>query len=289
MVKVPVNRIIPFSSVDGPGSRTAVFLQGCNINCRYCHNPETRKLCRAPLCTADCVAACKTHALERLADGRVVYHPEKCVFCDCCIRTCAFDSSPRIRWMNAAEVFAEVMRQVPFIRGVTVSGGECTLYPDFLTEFFSLCREKGLHTLIDSNGMIPFSAFSRLLAVTDGVMLDIKAYDSGQHRQATGADNGAILDNAAFLAGQGKLYEIRTVVVPGLFDAEDTVRKSVRLLASCSYQGVSALETVRYKLIAYRENGVRKQYRLYQSPDRAQMESLAEAARQEGIKQVMTV
>ena len=291
MVRVPVNRIIPFSSVDGPGSRTAVFLQECNVDCRYCHNPETRNLCTG---CRECVRVCPAHALayeqgQGGMSGRVLYYPEKCVFCDTCIRTCHYGSSPRIRQMNAAEVFSEVARQIPFIRGITVSGGECMLHPDFLTELFAVCKKHMLHTLIDSNGTIPFMPFTELLTVTDGVMLDVKAYAEDEHRKVTGAGNKTVLENAIFLAEAGKLYEVRTVVADGLFDAEDTVRRTVRLLAGCSCGGVSALDTVRYKLITYRENGVREQYRIYQPPAPERMEYLAEAAKEEGIKQVMIV
>ena len=72
--RVPVNKIIPFSSVDGPGNRTAVFVQGCNFNCHYCHNPETRAVC---ISCGDCVATCPAGALTRSAEGLVLFDPTK--------------------------------------------------------------------------------------------------------------------------------------------------------------------------------------------------------------------
>lgn len=182
---VPVNRIIPFSAVDGPGNRTAVFLQGCNIDCKYCHNPETRALC---INCGMCVPKCPAGALS-LVEGKVQFNPSKCVACDTCIQTCKHDASPRVLWMTAAEVMAEIRKQMPFIRGVTVSGGECTLYPKFLTALFSECKRLGLHTLIDSNGMVDLSVYPELLSVTDGVMLDIKAFDEADHVAVTGYTN----------------------------------------------------------------------------------------------------
>ena len=92
MITAPVNKIIPFSSVDGPGNRTAVFFQGCNWDCCYCHNPETRNMCTG--CMA-CVQVCPVGALQN-ENGKVHFFPERCVGCDTCIKTCRFGSSPRI-------------------------------------------------------------------------------------------------------------------------------------------------------------------------------------------------
>ncbi|MBQ8640368.1 MAG: YjjW family glycine radical enzyme activase [Lachnospiraceae bacterium] len=290
MVRVPVNRIIPFSSVDGPGSRTAVFLQGCNLNCWYCHNPETRNSCVH--CGA-CVAVCETGALhwtESLnEDGsrKVGYDHTKCVFCDSCIETCANGSSPRIRQMNAKEVYEEIARQLPFIRGVTVSGGECMLWPQFLEELLGLCKKNGLHTLIDSNGTVDFSRFPQLMEVTDGVMLDVKAIREEEHKKMTSSSNQMVLQNLRWLLAQKKLEEVRTVIVPGLFDLEETV-ETVAGILSVQENRDGAYKPI-YKLIAYREQGVRKEYRLFQPPNAGRMEKLADLANKAGAENVQIV
>ncbi len=276
----PVNRIIPFSAVDGPGNRTAVFLQGCNIDCKYCHNPETRALC---INCGLCVQGCPTGALH-LVEGKVHFEPAKCVACDTCIQTCTHDASPRVLWMTVEEVLAEIKKQIPFIRGVTVSGGECTLYPEFLAALFSECKKLGLHTLIDSNGMIDFGVYPELLAVTDGVMLDIKAFSERDHVVVTGYSNDRVLKNAAFLAKCGKLYEIRTVVVRELFDPVGVIESIAEYL--CAYMDIGML---RYKLIAYRPFGVRKQYKIYESPDVSYMEQLKDIAIQVGFQEVIII
>ena len=274
-----VNKIIPFSTVDGPGNRTAVFLQGCNLDCKYCHNPETRGMC---VHCGNCVNRCPAGALS-IVDNKVIYHSDQCVQCDTCIRVCPNDSTPKTQSMSSKEVFELIRKQIPFIRGITVSGGECTLYPDFLKELFTLCKEAGLSTFIDSNGTYDFSKNEELLNVTDGVMLDVKAFDSEQHEKVTGSNNKVVLENVKFLAKIGKLYEVRTVVVTELFDVEETVRETAKIL---NYY--LPKQDIRYKIIAYRPIGVREQYSHFQIPKKEYLESLAtivrEELREEGIE-----
>ena len=93
-----------------------------------------------------------------------------------------------------------ISSQIPFIRGVTVSGGECSLYCEFVESLFKLCKEAGLNTMMDSNGSTPFAGKDDLLAVTDGVMLDIKAFGEEDHLKVTAMPNKNTLENAVFLA-----------------------------------------------------------------------------------------
>lgn len=281
----PVNRIIRFSSVDGPGNRTVVFLQGCNWNCKYCHNPETRAMC---VHCGDCVGGCPTGALSATIDEngekKVVYDPDKCCFCDACIKTCKHDASPRIRELTPEETFQEIEKQIPYIRGATVSGGECTLYPAYLTKLLALCKARGLETLLDSNGTLPFHEYPELLEATDGVMLDVKAWDKDVHKAVTDCDNELTLKNMIALAERGKLHEVRTVVVPDLVDASVCVRKTARALRPYLNR-----YPIRYKIIAFRPAGVRERFRGYETPAKEQMRALEEIARAEGMERIILI
>lgn len=276
MTKAPVNRIIPFSTVDGPGSRTAVFLQGCNLSCGYCHNPETQNLCNN--CGA-CVPRCPAKALS-LRDGRVVWKKKKCVSCDTCLAVCPNHASPKVRPMDAREVMEEVEKNVPFIRGITVSGGECALYPDFLTELFTLSRRRGLSCLLDSNGTVRFSAFPRLMDVCDGVMLDVKSWSPDVFRALTGGDNAAVKDNLRFLSACGKLEEVRIVFAEGRIDAEDAIRGVSELLGPKT-------PGTRLVLISFRPFGVRGPFSSLPSPDAARMQALRELAAAAGFERIV--
>ena len=278
MDKAPVCRIIEFSAVDGPGNRTAVFLQGCNFSCAYCHNPETQRMC---ICCGDCVKGCPAGALA-MQEGQILYDYEKCIFCDSCLTACSHYANPRIRWMTPEEVLAEAMKNQPFIRGITVSGGECTLYPEFL---LTLCRQSaaaGLPCMLDTNGMLDFSRHASLLDATEGLMLDVKAFNESTHYDLTGQFNDLVKRTAALAAARHKLYELRTLCLPGFVDAERCILGMADLLGH-------HVEEIRYKLIAFRPFGVRGQLESMMITEETYMRYLAKIATDAGYKSVEIV
>lgn len=279
-MKTIVNKIIPFSSVDGPGNRTAIFLQGCNINCKYCHNPETRGMCVN--CGA-CAVTCPAGALS-YENGQIRFDPSRCTSCDTCIHTCPHDSSPRTCEMTPEEVFARVKKQIFFIRGITVSGGECMLQPEFIRQLFVLARKANLTTLIDSNGTIPFSRYPELLEVTSGVMLDIKAFKDEDHIAITDCTNRIVLENAVYLSERDKLYEVRCVLAPDLYDTTESVMEMGEYLLPYYRK-----HPFRIKLIAYRPMGVRKEYAQMAVPSTDYLEMLKERLREMGYSDIILI
>jgi pyruvate formate lyase activating enzyme len=181
--------------------------------------------------------------------------------------------------MTAAEVMAEIAPSLPYIRGITVSGGECTLYPGFLRDLGVLAGRRGLSFFIDTNGSYDFSSDPALLDCCGGVMPDIKAdpENEDEYRRVTGTAAFDLLDRILFLGRRGKLYEVRTVVSPGLFDAAALVEKVCRRLA-----GIRGL---RYRLIRYRPAGVRSEAAAaLAAPDGALMAELAKIAAAAGLE-----
>jgi len=275
MITAPVNKIIPFSAVDGFGNRTAIFLQGCNQNCAYCHNPETIRECVA--CGA-CVRACPVGALA-LVGKYVAYDPSKCCGCDTCIKICKNNASPKIRHMTAKETMEEILPYLPFIDGITTSGGECTLHIDFLTELYGLVKKEGKTTYADTNGQVPLWNQEALLQVMDKTMIDLKAGSEEDHRKLTGMGLQNPVENIRQMAKMGKLYEIRTVVVPRMVDNARTVALGSSLIA--------AYQEVRYRLIKFRPYGVREEFRNITEPSDEEMEALRDLAKKNGVKEIV--
>ena len=219
-----VHSLESFGSVDGPGVRFVVFLQGCALRCKYCHNPETW--------------AC---------EGGEEYTPEA-----------LFQKVYRYRnyWGKKG--------------GVTVSGGEPLRQMEFLTAFFQLARKKGVHTALDTAGQ-PFrpedpeylAAFDTLMASTSLVILDLKEIDPEKHRQLTGKDNANLLAMARRVSDLGVPLWIRHVLVPGLTDDEEGLRRTADFIAS--------LKTVqRVEVLPYHTLGLFKWEKLgipYPLPD----------------------
>lgn len=277
MTVAPVNKIIPFSFVDGPGNRTAIFLQGCNLNCLYCHNPETINMCMN--CGA-CVDSCPTGALTWYAD-RVSYDRDLCCDCDTCLKTCQHGSSPKIRWLTPRDVLKQITPNLPFIDGVTVSGGECTLHTAFMSELFMLVKQTRKTTFIDTNGQTPLWEEEKLLEHLDYAMIDLKSSDRDEHRWLTGGAVDVVIQNIRFMASVNKLFEIRTVIIPELLDNARTVQLGSELVAP--------YPTIRYKLIAYRPFGVREGLIPPFRQDNHLMDKLRKIALENGVKHVEVI
>ena len=248
MKSAPVNKIIPFSNVDGPGNRTSIFFQGCPFNCMFCHNPETIHLCSG--CGA-CLEKCPVHALSPDPQGNVCWDSSLCVQCDTCIRVCPHDASPKVRWMTVEEVLREVQRTAPYIGGITVSGGECTLQNEFLIELFTEVQKLGKTCLLDSNGSFDFEKDPRILAVSDGVMLDVKAVGQEWSDSLISSSNKMVLKNLDYLLRVEKMQEVRTVIFP---DRDQENEETVRYVAE------RIKDACDYKIIRYRPFGVREAY-----------------------------
>ena len=273
--KVLVNKIIPFSNVDGPGNRLAIFLQGCNINCVYCHNHETINHCIHCL---ECIPGCPTGAIREVA-GKVVFDEKLCTECDQCIKTCRFSASPRTKAYTVEELVEVIDGYKAFIRGITISGGEPTLQADFVAELFRQVKPLGLTCFVDTNGFFDREKIADLIEATDKFMVDIKAINKLESLCGTKMTNN--LENLEYLLKLDKVYEARTVMTLDYMDIENTLHTVAALL--------KGYPEVIYKLIRVHATGLREEQKaLLQGkiPSEEYVKKLAKQVEEIGVKKI---
>jgi pyruvate formate lyase activating enzyme len=251
-----------FSTHDGPGIRTTVFLKGCGLRCLWCHNPESwaggpQIQIYGELCIAcgRCIEVCEPKA-RSMDDGRVDYDRDRCKQCGACAEACPAEAVKMSgRRMTVQEVLDEVLRDRPFYEssngGVTLSGGEPLLQPEFSAAVLERCLSEGLHTAIETAAHVPWSAFEKVLPFVKFVFLDVKLIDGPRHRDATGRDNDLILENARRLGACPVPVVVRMPVIPGINDSPEDVREVARFAKSLP--NVQALELMRFHALGTRK------------------------------------
>ncbi len=274
---VYVNKIIPVSTVDGPGARTAIFVQGCNLRCAYCHNAETINLC---IHCGKCVPQCPAGALS-IQNKQVTWDDKKCIACDNCINTCPHLSSPRVKLYSPETLLEEIEPNFPFIRGITISGGEATVYPEFVTALARLVKEKGKTVFVDANGKIDFSMYPEMMENIDFVMLDIKAWDNEvfEHLTENRRDIG-ICENIRFLLKENKLFELRLVCQSEWIDVENSLR-SLKACIPDDYKDINL------KLIAYRNHSNKLRMKDTPTTSMEQMKIYEQYAKELGYEKII--
>jgi len=221
-VKGRIHSFESLGTVDGPGIRFVIFMQGCPFRCLYCHNPDTWSF-----------------------DSGNVY--------------------------SVDEVFSKAKRYFPYFKnsggGITVSGGEPFVQPEFITELFIKCKNEGIHTAIDTNGFTDSNsdAVNTLLDYTDLVLLDIKHIDNEKHKSLTGFSNEKVLKFAQHLNERKIPVWLRYVVVPGLTDFKPDIKKLSKFI-----EGLSNIEKIEllpfHKMGEYKWKNLDLDYKLYDTP-----------------------
>lgn len=276
-----VSKILNFSCVDGPGNRLVLFLQGCNYACPTCHNPHTIGQCNH---CGDCLPACP-HAALSLQAGKIAFDPSACDQCDACLSACPVSANPMAQRLSVADILARIRRYRQFLNGITASGGEATLQAPFLNQLFSAIKSapdlKDLTCFIDSNGHLGAAGWQELLPVTDGVMLDIKAFDPDLHVELTGRSNQRSLASARLLAATGKLHELRFLLIPGKTDRPQEISALIQLLRELG-------PGVRLRLNAFQHHGVTGPARSWPVMTKEPLEAIAATIRNDGNREVAT-
>ena len=246
-IQAPVFNMQTYSIHDGPGIRTTVFVKGCPLRCLWCANPESNAakpelMTYISKCTGcgRCVEACPRKAIRLSVEGEKVHEVTDrsiCVNCGKCVEAC-FNNAREIagKPTTVRQALDKVKKDKIFYDasggGMTISGGEALVYPDFCENLYRACHEEGIHTAIESCSYASREAVDQVFPHVDLALLDVKHMFPIQHKKLTGVSNEKILANIIHVKKELHVPVIvRFPVIPGYNDEESNVWATIRFAA----------------------------------------------------------
>ncbi len=275
--------IKPYSINDGPGIRITLFLKGCSLNCVWCHNPESispkvQKMYSKSRCIGcqSCVEACPQNALTLTSDG-IVTDWERCDLCGICAEVCPTKAMEMSGREATVEDIMKIFRRERLVidqsaGGITVSGGEPLLQPDFLIGLLDACGREGFHRAVDTAGFVKTDILLEVAKRTDLFLYDLKVMDPEKHKRFIGVTNEKILSNLQILAATGVPINIRIPFIHGVNTDPEELTSMARFVASL------AGEKKAVSLLPYHDIAINKHNKLDQEYD---LTGLAEPSSEE--------
>jgi len=263
MIKGTIFNIERFAIHDGPGIRTVIFIKGCPLKCQWCSTPQSQEMSPEMGYFVDkclrcgrCAEVCPVKAITIYNSGEILTERQLCNNCGQCVEVCPAGARTMIgREVTAGEVVKEIEKDTVFYwnsgGGVTLSGGEPTVQPQFSLEILKACQESGIHTAMETCGYVKWDILDEMLKYLDLVYVDIKHISSAEHAKLTGKGNKLILENIGKMAAKyaDTPLIIRIPVIPGHSDSVENIMNTAKF--------VHQLERVeRIELLPYHRFGV---------------------------------
>ena len=254
--KALISNIQNYSTKDGPGIRTTVFFTGCNLKCIWCSNPELiepgikvmyfENRCRR---CGKCAETAVNNSIILTESGCEIDR-EKCTNIEECMEVCAYEAYEKSGYeISVQDLYNKLIRDKIFFEqsggGVTFSGGEAGLQYEFLSEIGAELQKDNIHTALDTAGLITWEKLEKAINSMNMVLFDIKAYDSRLHRKYTGAGNELILENIKKTAAKNKELIIRMVIVPGMNDNIEDIKKRISFIKELG-SAVKQIDILKY-------------------------------------------
>jgi pyruvate formate lyase activating enzyme len=227
---------------DGPGIRITIFMKGCPLSCKWCHNPESQSPDKQKFYTAskcigaqDCIEVCPNNALTLTPNG-IVTDYEACRLCGKCAAVCPAKAIEMVGELYSVQQLLEIIeRERVHIEqsggGVTFSGGEPLMYPEFLLEMLNECGKKNLHRTVDTTGFADTKILLEVAKQTDLFLYDLKLINSEKHKNWTGVNNQLILKNLKILAESGAEINIRIPLIKNVNSDKDELVKMAEFIS----------------------------------------------------------
>ena len=228
---------------DGPGIRTTLFIKGCPLRCVWCHNPESwsperQRLYKKGKCIGcqSCVNACPSGALQLTPDG-IQPTGAECILCGACADACpALAMEICGRDWPLEELMAEVEKERGVMTdsggGVTLSGGEPLMHPDYTLQLLRELGRRGFHRAVDTTLLAAPDTVKAVAAECELFMVDLKTMDPAAHKRYTGVSNEHILNNLRLVAALGKRFWIRIPLITEVNATEENITATANFLRS---------------------------------------------------------
>ncbi|MBE6607911.1 MAG: glycyl-radical enzyme activating protein [Ruminococcaceae bacterium] len=264
-VKATVTNISRCSMHDGPGIRTVVYLKGCGLRCKWCHNPETfeksPQIAYIPDKCIKCGRCIEICPLCHVIDGdSMAFLRDKCTSCGKCALLCPTKALTLIgEEKSSDDIFEEIKKDSEYYKmsggGVTFSGGECLLYPDFVAEVADKCKKAGFSAAVESALFVKWENVEKVIPYIDLFMTDLKIADSKKHSEYTGQPNDVIVENLKKLSQTGKKILVRIPIIPSVNDTQDDFEAFANVLNSLEKSNLS-VELLKYNYLASSKYGM---------------------------------